>query len=174
VDCDHGQRLKGCLLMWTSGCLWLRAVLSILVLGMPSLATSAAASNESRPAPSILEIPFSLPLQGLYRETERIVPTRVGSWRQWRQRHGVDTRYQAWRGPLAFRLSGDTLTLQAHVRYRVQVRKELLGAVAVKADCGVDEAPRQAPADPQEARLLAAYTAVNVPYSPTIESPVFQ
>ena len=101
------------------------------------------AAQASEQPPSVLEIPFSFSLQGLFRETERIVPAQVGSWHRWQRRHGVDTRYSAWRGPLAFRLSGDTLTLQAHVRYRVQVRKSLLG-VEVKAGCGVEEAPRQA------------------------------
>ena len=111
---------------------------------VPAAAASGAVSQVPHQAPSVLEIPFRFPLQGLFRETERIVPTQVGHWREWKRRHGIDTQYRAWRGPLAFRLSGDTLSLQAHVRYWVRVRKKLLGALEVKAGCGVDEAPRQA------------------------------
>ena len=68
-------------------------------------AASGAVSQVPHQAPSVLEIPFRFPLQGLFRETERIVPTQVGHWREWKRRHGIDTQYRAWRGPLADRKS---------------------------------------------------------------------
>jgi hypothetical protein len=106
--------------------------------------TAAGPSGEQRQPVSVLEVPFRFSLKALYQETERIVPVQTGHWRDWKRHHGIDTQYRAWRGPLVFRLSGDTLTVQAHVRYWVKARADLLGAVEVSGSCGVSEAPRQA------------------------------
>ena len=138
-------------LTWFGDCLAFRArgrlpiFIATMLLGggLPIAGVAAGAVSQlPHPAPSVLEIPFRFSLQGLFRETEDIVPGQVGHWRDWTRRHGVDTQYRVWRGPLALRLTGDTLTLQAHVRYWVRVRKKLLGSLQVNAGCGVDEAPR--------------------------------
>lgn len=93
--------------------------------------------------PSVVEIPFQIPMQRLYDEAEKQVPRQTGHWHRWQRRHGVDNKYRAWRGPLTMNFNGDVLTVQAHVRYWVQARKSLFGVV-LNGDCGVDEAPRQA------------------------------
>ena len=125
----------------------LPVLIATMLLGVGLPAAGAAAGGASQllhQTPSVLEIPFRFSLQGLFQETERIVPTQVGHWSEWKQWHGIDTQYRAWRGPLAVQLTGDTLTLQAHVHYWVRVRKKLLESLEIKAGCGVDEAPRQA------------------------------
>ncbi len=94
--------------------------------------------------PSVLEVPLRIPLEGLYREAEKQVPQQAGHWRGWQRQFGIDTRYRAWRGPLAVDFSGEVLTVQAHVRYWVAARKRLPAGIELEADCGVDEPPRQA------------------------------
>ena len=111
------------------------ALLACLLSGPPL----AAGSQEV----SLFEIPVTLDLGPALEKAESLVPSQTGG-PQWKERHGVDVRFQAWRGRLATELRGDTLLVSAHVRYRVQGRKELLGKLAVKAGCGVDEPPRQA------------------------------
>ena len=93
--------------------------------------------------PSLLEVPVELDLSPAFAAAERLVPRQTGGpgWRDW---HGVKVRYQAWRGPLALELRGDTLLVQAHARYRAQARKDLIGKLGVSAGCGVNEPPRQA------------------------------
>lgn len=93
---------------------------------------------------SVLEVPFELPLRALSEEAERAVPLQAGHWGRWRDWHGIDTQYRAWRGPLALHMSEDTLLVQAHVRYWVKARKKVLDAFELGASCGVGEAPRQA------------------------------
>lgn len=95
-------------------------------------------------APSVVEVPVRISLAPLFDATEREVPQQAGHWRSWRNTHGVSSRYRAWRGPLGFQMAGNTLQVEAHVRYQVMARKTLLGAVTVTSSCGVDEAPRQA------------------------------
>ena len=111
---------------------------SLLACLLPGPSFAAAAQEVS-----LLEIPVTLDLGPALEKAESLVPTQTGG-PQWKERHGVDVRFQAWRGRLATELRGDTLLVSAHVRYRVQGRKALLGKLAVKAGCGVDEPPRQA------------------------------
>lgn len=113
-------------------------------VSLPALATPNKIHQDSPPPPSVIEIPFRFSLDGLYREAERMVPNQAGHWRGWKRHHGIDTQYRAWRGPLMFQLSGDTLSVQAHVRYWVKARSKLIGSLEVGGSCGVDEAPRQA------------------------------
>lgn len=106
-----------------------------------AVAANAAAAADP---PSIIELPVRIPLEPLFEAAEREVPQQAGHWRSWQKNHGISSRYRAWRGPLAFRMTGDTLQVEAHVRYQVMARKTLLGAVTLKSSCGVDEPPRQA------------------------------
>ena len=116
-----------------------------LLLSLPLLCNGAAlAQPATLPAPSIVEVPVRIALAPLFAATEREVPQQAGHWRSWKKTRGVNTRYRAWRGPLGFRMIGNTLQVQAHVRYQVMARKTLLGAVTLKSACGVDEPPRQA------------------------------
>lgn len=94
--------------------------------------------------PSVLEIPLDIDLDPLFRKAESMLPWQAGHWQQWRREKGIETRYRAWRGPLAMSLQGDLLTVQAHVRYWVQARKRVLGTFDLEVGCGVDEPPRQA------------------------------
>ena len=94
--------------------------------------------------PSILEIPVQMPLAALFRETEQAVPWQAGNWQDWKSSHGVQTRYRAWRGPLALRMMGNELLVQAHIRYWIKARVKRLHVFALKSDCGVKEPPRQA------------------------------
>ena len=91
-----------------------------------------------------VEIPFRLPLDGLFELAEAEMPLQAGHWNEWQQAYGVKTKYRAWRGPLYFVVQGDVLSVQAHVRYWLKARKKLLGAVKLRASCGVNEPPRQA------------------------------
>lgn len=116
--------------------MWLLLLLSLL---SPGLASAAAASSAS-----IIELPLRFSLEELSRQAERQVPLEAGNWRTWRDNDGLETRYRAWRGPLSLQMRGDTLWVQAHVRYWVQVRKRLIAGLAPSMDCGVDEAARQA------------------------------
>jgi hypothetical protein len=93
---------------------------------------------------SIIEIPVTIPLSPLFREMEALTPRQAGHWGGWQSHKGIETQYRAWRGPLMIRAAGDTLLVQAHVRYWVKARASLLGAVTVSGSCGVDEPPRQA------------------------------
>ncbi len=86
---------------------------------------------------------MELDLSPAFAAAEELVPLQTGGpgWRDW---HGLKVRYQAWRGPLVLALRGDVLLVQAHVRYRAEARKELIGDLGISAGCGVDEPPRQA------------------------------
>jgi hypothetical protein len=107
------------------------------------LAASCGSAAVAQERPSLLEVPVELDLSAAFTAAERLVPQQTGGprWRDW---HGLEVRYQAWRGPLALALRGDVLLVQAHVRYRAQARKGLIGDLGISAGCGVDEAPRQA------------------------------
>ena len=114
------------------------APVAVLALVLPLHPAVAAA-----PRPSLLEVPVRIDLGPAFAAAERLVPRQAGGpgWRDW---HGVKVRYQAWRGPLLMALRGDVLLVQAHVRYRAQGRKGLIGDLSVNAGCGIDEPPRQA------------------------------
>jgi hypothetical protein len=120
--------------------------LGLLLALTPLWGHNAAAQPppRSNPAPSTLEIPIRIALTPLYRALERTVPTQVGDPRSWQDAHGVKARYQAWRGPIHFRLQGDVLVVQAHVRYWIKARKRVLKAIKLDGSCGVNEPPRQA------------------------------
>ncbi len=117
----------------------LPGVISLLLLLLLSTNSMAQQRTVSR-----ISLPFSFPLSNLYQAAEEQVPEQTGSWRHWRKWNGLDVRYQAWRGPLSLQMQGDVLTVQAHVRYWLQVRKRLIAGFNPTMDCGVDEAPRQA------------------------------
>jgi hypothetical protein len=93
--------------------------------------------------PSLLEIPVQLDLGPAFGAAESLVPHQTGGphWEDW---HGFKVRYQAWRGPLLMEMRGDVLLAQAHVRYRAEGRKDLIGSLGVGAGCGIEEPPRQA------------------------------
>jgi len=112
----------------------------VLALSLMALCPPAASAQER---PSLLEVPVELDLSPVFAAAERLVPRQAGGprWQDW---HGINVRYQAWRGPLWMELRGDLLLVQAHVRYRAQGRKSLIGDLAVSTGCGVDEPPRQA------------------------------
>jgi hypothetical protein len=93
---------------------------------------------------SLIEIPVRLSLAPLIDAAEKALPTQAGHWRSWKNRHSIKSKYRAWRGPLGITVSGDVLTVQAHIRYWIRARKTLLGAVTLKGSCGVNEPPRQA------------------------------
>jgi hypothetical protein len=117
-----------------------------LVLQLLLVNTAGAATPQVQPATpsSILSVPLRIPLGQLFGGLEEMLPQQAGNWRKWRRRHGVNTKFRAWRGPLSIHLEGDVLTLRAHVRYWVKVNKRLLGALEINSSCGVNEAPRQA------------------------------
>ena len=128
-----GSRLTPALLI----CLLVPGWSAIAARPIPAQATDT-------PAPSVVERPVRISLAPLFEAAERGVPQQAGHWHTWRKTRGVNTRYRAWRGPLGFRMTGNTLQVEAHVRYQVMAQKTLLGALTVKSSCGVDEAPRQA------------------------------
>lgn len=121
-----------------------------LLLFLPLLWIDAALARPATPpgpdsrAPSIIEIPVRISMAPLFEAAEREVPQQAGHWRKWQKTRGVSTRYRAWRGPLGFRIMGNNLRVEAHVRYQVMARKTLLGALTLKSACGVNEPPRQA------------------------------
>ena len=93
---------------------------------------------------SMIAIPLRLSLEPLTAAAEKTLPNQAGHWRSWKDWHGVKSQYRAWRGPLGITVSGDVLTVQAHIRYWIRARKTLLGAVTLKGSCGIEEPPRQA------------------------------
>jgi hypothetical protein len=95
-------------------------------------------------SPSIVEIPIRLSLDRLFQVAELEMPLQAGHWRDWKKTYGIKTKYRAWRGPLSFTMQGETLLVQAHVRYWIKARKKVLGALNLKSSCGVNEPPRQA------------------------------
>jgi hypothetical protein len=93
---------------------------------------------------SVVQVPLELDLGPLIQAAETTLPTQTGHWPGWRDWHGIDTRYRAWRGPLQVAMQGEVLQAQAHVRYQLQARKRLIAGVDLSTGCGVDEPPRQA------------------------------
>jgi hypothetical protein len=108
-----------------------------------SLASTLIAAASAQEAPSLMEVAVEVDLSPAFAAAETLVPRQTGGTR-WRDWHGLKVRYQAWRGPLLMELRGDVLLVRAHVRYRAQGRKGLIGDLAISSGCGVDEPPRQA------------------------------
>lgn len=118
--------------------------LLILLVVVVSADAQPTAGTYVQPTPvSSIEMPVRLSLDPLTEAAEKILPDQAGHWRDWKDWHGIKSQYRAWRGPLAISVSGDVLTVQAHIRYWIRARKKLL-AVNLEASCGVDERPRQA------------------------------
>lgn len=113
------------------------AILALIWLGVGSVATASE-------TPSLLEVPIQIDLRPLFRAADAQLPLEAGHWKGWRDWHGIQTRYRAWRGPLSLRMEGDLLHAQAHVRYWARARKHVIGGFDLDAGCGVDEPPRQA------------------------------
>jgi len=105
---------------------------------------AAAAAEHPVSDVSVVQVPLEIDLTPLFSAADAGLPSRAGDWPRWRDWHGIEARYLAWRGPLWLAMQGDMLQAQAHVRYSVQARKRLLGALDIEAGCGVDEPPRQA------------------------------
>jgi hypothetical protein len=119
-----------------------------LLLMLLLLAASAGAQpttgTHAQPTPvSSIDMPVRLSLDPLTEAAEKMLPHQAGNWRGWKDWHGIKSQYRAWRGPLAISVSGDVLTVQAHIRYWIRARKKLLG-VNLNGSCGIDEPPRQA------------------------------
>ena len=117
----------------------------VLLLWLTDACAQSVADIQQPVAPvSIIEIPVRLSLEPLIDAAEKALPTQAGNWRSWKDWHGIKSQYRAWRGPLGITVSGDVLTVQAHIRYWIRARKKLLGAVNLKGNCGINEPPRQA------------------------------
>jgi hypothetical protein len=125
-------------------CISLLLILLITPLTASMAQSAPGLAAALRPAPSAVEIPVRISLEPLFRAAEQDMPRQAGNWRSWKDSHGVKTKYRAWRGPLLFRMQGDVLQVQAHVRYWVRAEKQVLGTLDLKSSCGVKEAPRQA------------------------------
>ena len=93
---------------------------------------------------SMIEFPVRLSLDPLINAADRALPQQAGNWRTWKDWHGIQSQYRAWRGPLSMTVSGDVLMVQAHIRYWIRAQKKVLGVINLKGSCGIDEAPRQA------------------------------
>lgn len=120
-----------------------------LLLALPLLlgntdALSVAGIQQAAAPLSIIEIPLRLSLEPLINAAEATLPSQAGNWGSWKDWHGIQSQYRAWRGPLSMTASGDVLLVQAHIRYWIRAQKKLLGAITLKGSCGIEEAPRQA------------------------------
>jgi hypothetical protein len=113
-----------------------------LVLALICPWALGATGVDAGEAASVVEIPVRIPLAPLFAEIERLVPTEVRRDREWRDHKGVKVRYAARRGPLEIQARGDTLFLRAMVAYWLEARKPVLGRLAIKGSCGIDEPPR--------------------------------
>jgi len=117
----------------------------VLLFWLTGAGAQSVADIQQPAAPdSIIEIPVRLSLDPLIDAAEKALPTQAGHWRNWKDWHGIKSKYRAWRGPLGITVSGDVLTVQAHIRYWIRARKNLLGAIKLNGSCGINEPPRQA------------------------------
>ncbi|MEA1889266.1 MAG: DUF4403 family protein [Pseudomonadota bacterium] len=120
-------------------------ILLILLLWLPVASAQLAADIQQPLLPnSTIDIPVQLSLDQLTDAAEKTLPTQAGNWRSWKDWHGIKSKYRAWRGPLNISISGDVISVQAHIRYWIKAHKKILGAVKLKGGCGIDEPPRQA------------------------------
>ncbi|MGB5540494.1 MAG: DUF4403 family protein, partial [Gammaproteobacteria bacterium] len=119
-------------------------LLLMLLLVMTPAGKQLAGDINAQPTwVSSIEMPVRLSLDALTESAEKMLPHQAGNWRDWKDWHGIKSQYRAWRGPLGIHVSGDVLTVQAHIRYWIRARKKLLG-VNLKGSCGIEEPPRQA------------------------------
>ncbi|MDH3948342.1 MAG: DUF4403 family protein [Gammaproteobacteria bacterium] len=118
-------------------------LLLLLLVVAPAGAQPTAGVHAQSTLVSSIDIPVSLSLDPLTEAAEKMLPYQAGNWHGWKDWHGIKSQYRAWRGPLAIRVTGDVLTVQAHIRYWIRARKKLLG-VNLKGSCGIEEPPRQA------------------------------
>jgi Domain of unknown function (DUF4403) len=125
-------------------CRGLLAASLALLLGGGAGAEQTGAAPVSAVPVSVAQVPLELDLTPLFAAAESSLPTQTGSWPHWRDWHGIEVRYRAWRGPLQLGMQGEVLQAQAHVRYQLQARKGLIGRLRLSVGCGVDEPPRQA------------------------------
>jgi hypothetical protein len=117
----------------------------VLLLWLADAGAQTVAGSRQPVLPaSIIDIPVRLSLEPLVNAAEKALPHQAGNWRTWKDWHGIRSQYRAWRGPLNITVSGDVLSVQAHIRYWIRAHKKLLGAVNLKGSCGIDEPPRQA------------------------------
>jgi len=122
-----------------------RSSLARLLAAAYILVAAAAWAQSAEERASVLEIPLGIDLAPLAQAADARLPREAGHWRGWRNEHGIETRYRAWRGPLAVSAQGDVILAQAHVRYWVRARKRIIGGFGLDTGCGVDdEPPRQA------------------------------
>jgi Domain of unknown function (DUF4403) len=105
---------------------------------------SVAGIQQPLPPVSFIDLPLRLSLEPLISAADRMLPYQAGNWRTWKDWHGIQSQYRAWRGPLGITVSGNVLWVQAHIRYWIRAHNKLLGMVNLKGSCGIDEAPRQA------------------------------
>ena len=119
-------------------------LLILMIFLSGGIPVQAAVEPRVDQAPSIIEMPLRISLDRMFEMAEQEMPLQAGYWRNWRNTHGINTQYRAWRGPLQFSLQGEVLTVQAHVRYWIKAHKKVLGAIDLNSSCGVNEPPRQA------------------------------
>lgn len=119
-------------------CCWHAWRTALVFAGLWILGSAAAQASDPE---SIVEIPVRVQLTPLFAEIERLVPVEVRRDGEWRDFKGVKVRYAARRGPMEVQARGDTLFLRATVAYWLQARKPILGRVALKGSCGIDEPP---------------------------------
>jgi hypothetical protein len=129
--------------VYAASAVFLLLVMSDVLAGGASVRPVVGQQATQR-APSVVQIPIRLPLDRLFQMAEVQMPLQAGNWRDWHSVYGIKTKYRAWRGPLHFDMRGDTLLVQAHVRYWIKARKDVLGALKLRSSCGVEEPPRQA------------------------------
>lgn len=98
----------------------------------------------AQPLESSIEVPVQIPLEPWSEKVEQLTPLQAGHWRSWKRKHGLEAKYRAWRGPLLIQSDGDSILMQAHVRYWLKGRTRLPGPFDISASCGINEAPRQA------------------------------
>jgi hypothetical protein len=122
-----------------------KIVLLLVLLWLTGAGAQSLAGIQQPESPvSFIDIPLRLSLEPVIDAAEKLLPYQAGNWRTWKDWHGIDSQYRGWRGPLSITASGNVLLVQAHIRYWIRAKKTLLGAVTLKASCGIDEAPRQA------------------------------
>ncbi len=123
--------------------LFLLFFISLIHAQQPYYPTIQATPDALTPGSSI-EVPVQIPLKPWAEKIEQLTPLQAGHWHSWKKKHGVEAKYRAWRGPLVIQAEGDSILMQAHVRYWLKGRTRLPGPFEISASCGVKETPRQA------------------------------